>query len=954
MLMDSHLTEFRTFTWSRARRQLTSPVAKLAEQSPYPMLNVFVEFGVEKILVELENADLSTSIDNVAFMVPSLAQRLFDIWQSAIFSEFKKLDQAGGRILEAMSSLSGVGVDARISSQRLFKNPLDGVKTFNKYPEGIRRSMISIHHWIAECLELCSRLQSDACYISEFLDMDQNLHISGISSDKSDLHNGQRTVRVITAGAIQFVYKPRSVTCEAGYEMFSRGVNDLYGEMVLKAPRVLSRQGYGWQEFVPWSATPEKSLPDYYWRCGALLAVITAFRGTDYHNENVIASNGYPVAIDHECFLQPGAPGPSEAHFIPLLDVPKYTVLSTGLLPEWFPLNNGRRLLEISGIGSLRNQVRPGHIERPTNKPTEPHPTDDHSRYTESICEGFSAVYKCLKKNKRAMKALVQSCFSMADFRVVNRGTRIYYGLLRSALTPESLNGVGPKFNRLQLAYEEKPHSDCEAILAEEKRALEDGEIPIFNIEAKGHDLTSRGQAISKNFASRSPLENAFEQLDSLSEKDLKYQETLITNAYAAIGYLGNSKERTVSRDFEDKDWQYSEGGLLNEAKWIANQIHSRMMTDVNGHPSWLGFQLIPGTHAIRPNHLNHSLYDGLSGVLLFLAAYENVTRDSTHRETIERIIDKLEFALGPLVEKSPSVSLAAHLGGLAGLPSVIYSLHLVSSLCNLPRAKQLAKSLICVLKPDLIFQDVRLDFLGGTAGLLAVLGAVDSMGDLVSDELIDVCVEHLITTQCDNGGWETLPDFPPLIGFAHGTSGILLPLTRYAKSGRTVSMAIEKALQYETQMFDTTVRNWPDLRSRTKTTFKNNWCHGAPGTLLARHTLLPALKRHKIPADDFELPDVRHDLISCEVRDCDHLCCGNMGLASIMSACGLTTAARHMTQHILQRKLNSKYYCLGMDNAERVFGPGFFLGLTGIGYSLLRQVSPNIPCVLTLDGNDQ
>ena len=597
----------------------------------------------------------------------------------------------------------------------------------------------------------------------------------------------------------------------------------------------------------------------------------------------------------------------------------------------------------MSGFGSLRDRTSLGNFESPLNLPARiPCNNVGHSEFVVEISDGFEALYRFFAENKFWLKSLVTKLFRKASFRVVNRGTRIYDALIRNATKPISLQQQPPTFERLDSSVS-GDNAYSARITTDEKRSLKNGEIPLFRMDALSKNLSERKNVIAPNFASLSPIENAHRGIDELSEFKLSYQKTLIRSSFAAIGYrldspTANSKAEDVVRDFTELDY-------LQEVTEICRNLRRHMIADELGHPNWLGFQLIPGTHAVRPRELNFSLYDGLGGPMLLLSAYEFVSGKTDYRDIVELIVRKLEHATAPLTD-SNSIGFSAHLGGLAGIPSIIYSLEMVYQLIGLERAASVASRVANLLSPSMVFSDTRLDFLGGTAGLLAVLGSSRLNGNV---DLIDAAVEHLVDSQHKSGGWVTIPDTPPLVGFAHGTSGILLQLARHGRPSSKLQDALKNGLRYESQIYDSKMKNWPDLRIASKNKFKNNWCHGAPGTLLARHSMQNHLAKHGLEPRQCEVGDEVDSLR--KPHYCDHICCGNFGISQILSALGQFDTAKKRISYAIERKRKAGSFHLGMDSSDKIFNAGMFLGLSGIAYSLLRHIDQSLPCLLTLNG---
>jgi lantibiotic modifying enzyme len=94
-----------------------------------------------------------------------------------------------------------------------------------------------------------------------------------------------------------------------------------------------------------------------------------------------------------------------------------------------------------------------------------------------------------------------------------------------------------------------------------------------------------------------------------------------------------------------------------------------------------------------------------------------------------------------------------------------------------------------------------------------------------------------------------------------------------------------------------------------------------------------------------------------------DHLCCGNFGRVEIMNIAGsvlgrlqLTDHARQLATQVLARAATSGFRFQPSDHQAVSSGtpennPSLFLGLAGVGYTLLRLNYPDlIPSVLLLE----
>jgi lantibiotic modifying enzyme len=86
-----------------------------------------------------------------------------------------------------------------------------------------------------------------------------------------------------------------------------------------------------------------------------------------------------------------------------------------------------------------------------------------------------------------------------------------------------------------------------------------------------------------------------------------------------------------------------------------------------------------------------------------------------------------------------------------------------------------------------------------------------------------------------------------------------------------------------------------------------------------------------------------------------DFLCCGNFGRIGLLSAAGeemgrseILEIAHDKAGRLLHLRRTCGCFRLQANLPEPVDNPGFFRGMAGIGYELLRLACPNrLPCVL-------
>ena len=200
------------------------------------------------------------------------------------------------------------------------------------------------------------------------------------------------------------------------------------------------------------------------------------------------------------------------------------------------------------------------------------------------------------------------------------------------------------------------------------------------------------------------------------------------------------------------------------------------------------------------------------------------------------------------------------------------------------------------------------------------------------------------------------------MLGFSHGTAGFAAALAKlHGHTGlpRFLSGAAA-ALAYERDRFDETRGNWPDDRGVPTTpaaTGMNNlmttWCHGAPGIALARACLWGTALWDELCREEMEVALTTTASISS--TDLDHLCCGNLGLMTVLELLcdgpwrldpavrDRCHAAAQEHRHQTLRRCGAwetdaiRLRCLSnSDGSLQV--PGLFTGLSGMGLALLQD----------------
>jgi lantibiotic modifying enzyme len=215
-----------------------------------------------------------------------------------------------------------------------------------EYPVLARLLGTAFELWKEDLDELFRRLNADLPTLARVFNDGEPLgEIVEIECSLSDPHHGGRTVRRITfASGVKVLYKPRNLGIDQAWSNFLSWVNDRSGLLQLWSPRLAVREHYGWVENVPEAAPGgPAAVQRFYERAGMLVCLTYVLQGSDFHRENVLASGEHPVLIDVESILVGQIRSGDPMERLQSVYGQRFrSVMSSGLLPRWVPVENGK------------------------------------------------------------------------------------------------------------------------------------------------------------------------------------------------------------------------------------------------------------------------------------------------------------------------------------------------------------------------------------------------------------------------------------------------------------------------------------------------------------------------------------------------------------------------------------------------------------------------------------
>ena len=886
--------------------------------------------------------------------------------------------------------LQGETPEERFQSfiQRLQQRDV-ALSLLQEYPVLARQLTICIEHWIAVSLEFLQHLCTDWQMIrSQFAPNIELGLLTEVSSGAGDSHRAGRSVMIAKfRSGFQIVYKPRSLSLDIHFQELLNWINHRGEQPNFRLLNICDRGTYGWVEFITAQpCTTDAEIQRFYERQGGYLAILYALEAADFHHENLIAAGEHPILLDLEALFHPRVGGADLKQANQLANnTLGYSVYGIGLLPHRIWSNHQFEGIDVSGLGSAAGQLTPHEVLRwdsvgtdnmklirkrveitgEQNRPTLNGEPVNLLDYAEAIATGFTQVYHLLCQHRDDLLAEQSPLANFANdtIRVIARATQTYAMLLMESFHPDVLRNALDRdrlLDRLWLAVEHAPHLG--QLVSAEREDLLKGDIPMFTTRPDSRDLwTSSGQQIP-NFLDQPSLASVQHRLRQMSESDLTRQLWIIRASLTSLHLSTDEpKSRSIAplislETVADRD------RLLTAACAVGDHLESlalRGEQDV----SWIGLTLVNERHwSVSP--LGLDLYDGLPGVILFLAYLGNIAGEERYTALARAALTTVRRQIEQ--SRSNIIQIGMTIGGFCGWGGVIYVLTHLGELWQQPELIAEAERIVELL-PALIQQDETLDIIGGAAGCIGSLLTLYRCAP--SDQTLNAAIQcgdrllSLAQPQQQGVGWSAKGITPkPLTGFSHGAAGIawaLLALADLAGEERFRTMALE-AIIYERSLFSSEAMNWPDLREfetsvqterEDRVSFMTAWCHGAPGIGMGRLQCLPYLKDSQIQAEI----DAAIETTLVQGFGSNHsLCHGDLGNLDflVQASEGLQDARRQpqidrRAALILESIQQQGWQCgvpLGVES------PGLMTGLAGIGYGLLRLAEPTqIPSVLVL-----
>ncbi|QNE19363.1 type 2 lantipeptide synthetase LanM [Kribbella qitaiheensis] len=787
-------------------------------------------------------------------------------------------------------------------------------------------------------LELLARLAEDReLLVTELLaGVDPGALVS--VEPGGDPHRGGRSTATLTFDdGTQVVYKPRPLDLHLHFNELTDWLSGKTG-LGLRTVQVVPRPGYGWLGFVEHQPCADLAeVRRFYYRQGALLALLYVLDGTDMHYENLIAAGDQPVLVDVETLFHPSQQGIGVLGQDPAHSALRSSVYRTALLPLLFTGEHG--VTDISGLGGDAGEVspvnkvdwadagldtmhlvrRPGTTPGARNRPRLDGVAMEPRDHEIALLTGFRAAYEAIAWHRKELlgpDGLLARC-ATDEIRYVARPTHTYVTLLEESTHPDALRDADGRSQLLDLLWEADP--SVRRLVPYELADLWAGDVPLFTARPDSRDVwAADGSRVPQLLASKG-LAEVEAKIAAMSEVDQHRQQWLISACLATrpepVVHACTTNRAGLGAAEADPE------RLLAAATDIADEIMAQVLGSSGGAANWLSLELLDDHHwAVMP--MGAGLSNGFTGTALFLAQIGALTGAQKYSDLARDAIRPIPLLLEALSAWPETAQIVGP--GLHGLGGISYGLDRLSYLLDDPDVtKWLAASLELSeqLSPD---PDHFPGYVEGAAGGLAAMQAIRGLPAAArlaaryADELVSA-VDRAIPA--------------PGPGFARGYQGIGWALGQYGLPGSPYADAARAAIDLAAVNQDG--RDQPA---------DAGWCAGGAGATLARLSA-------GTPTDlDTYLRTATERPVLADMS----LCHGELG--AVEPLLWLTGSDHPATEAVRKRRAGLvlaavQQYGPHCGTPRAVTSPGLLTGLAGIGYGLLRLgFHGQVPSVLLLE----
>jgi type 2 lantibiotic biosynthesis protein LanM len=845
-----------------------------------------------------------------------------------------------------------------------------GARFYRNYPVIQRLFALKVTQWKRSTRSIIKHVKQDKGALNQEFGIERTELVDHITVGLSDPHRGGRTVAILRfSSGKRVVYKPRGLSLESGFSRIISHLNRAIGSEVLRTFRMIDRREHGWCEFVEGSRlTGEDEIKEFFYRSGALLAVLYAIRATDCHFENVLCWSGFPVLIDLETLCHQdnnllfdsadikGVAAPffhsvTRIGFLPAVRNDPDAMELSPLAPEAIEPQHMSRMYEHQGTDLMRL----AEVSEARAIPTivDPQHSVPHDTIVRELKRGFTDSYVAIVSSKENLleNGDLLPSLRKEESRFVARNTQLYGWLSQKSLEFHLLRSGVDRSIELESLFRgalQGPKRVAWFKVAEaERKSLERLDIPHFTTRLSDRHIRSDGKIVARNVFERTPMELVTDRIQSMSVDDLNSQLALIEMLFAQ-----KNPGPMVPRPVPPRGRPSTESAILAACDDVATRIWSHRVLQKDGSPTWLTLHplLKGGRYKVMPGGVG--LYHGSAGIGLYYAAhFAGTGSESSKVRSLAAFGSALEADTVTALLDNGRIDIGEGISGIA------YALIKGSDLLGDPELGRKGVELLTRIPEGRIVDGGNaMCVVSGLAGLLLALDVANRScpSKYLRDRMrivAEVIVNQASSVSGNVSAWSS-PAGEVLSGFAHGSVGIAYSLSRAGQTlgdehARTMA---RHGFQHAINAYDESVSNWVEGRSQVRGDVTAcSWCHGALGVglgLSSEH----GESLEGVTATRARVLEVLHKDLE-KGPPTQSLCCGTAGALELLLNFPKGRISDSLSNGIVDSLLDTDAHRCTAGNSAGVFMPGLFNGSAGLAYQLLRFSSiERIPSVLLFE----
>ena len=722
--------------------------------------------------------------------------------QSGMLGEnvFKKIED----VLRHLASLITKSTETKILAQIMSDNPFAGVpelltdedrkKALETAKQQIDDGELIIPELLIDTLNRQLTSVTDG-FLEMFSRMDENRDaicsaltdgkvyrtIDDITLDDGDTHNNGRSVVIVHTDSGKLVYKPHDMR---GDEQVYHLAERFFDEFVGIPKSIAFGKSFGVCEFIEKRCAEGHEEAERFWYSTGGLTLFAKLCGsTDLHHTNILACGTKPYIIDLETVFYPVSSKLENTDKKYLL----HSVLNSMIMPARF--KNREREYEFSMLMDVRGEG---------NAPVVDGKKVTVQNYLDSFKKGYHDAYTCALAHREEIAEIVRAFPPQMPVRYIERATMAYGKLLQKLYHHsvfESQESMNQTMNTLsELLHKYMKDSD-ESVVASEIKQLQRGDVPYFYTYTDSLSVYGDGEELIHNRFTMSAVDNMLDTLYALSDKDELFDLACIDQAIRQYPENFGHHERGIITELERKGVPLSVDTALSEARRILDEMYDLKIPAPDGKFLW-GYV---NASNFALSFSDYTLYNGFTGMALFVSALEYVSDDMHVKELadyfVHETIDEINELLKRLRDPEKHPDTIAPLGEAGGLDGILKALALIKRYrpYDKERLDAICSEILAVLEDTDFSKCTKSDIITGVAGVVSTLCRFDEYRSYT--KIIRSAADRLLELKdLEYHGhvlWKTLTDVPRVIsGEGHGMAGIAEALLAASEVLNTVLQA--------------------------------------------------------------------------------------------------------------------------------------------------------------------